>query len=554
MTKPQRFTAAAATVTAGAVVGWFTYPILTIIVLTLVGGYGWSRWYRRAGSAALVARWSDRAKKHHGVASFWTILRISSWWTLRRRARVLKPSLNGQSWWTRWRLTPIGHLGTRVIKSGRIWVRSTVEEHTLRLGAPRTGKSGNLANVILDAPGAVLATSTGSDLIHNTADLRAKLGPVHVFNPSNVGGIPSTLGFNILGGCEDPRIARERAADLISATPLAEAKKEQEWVGQSTDALGVLMHAAAVGGTTMHRVQRWIADPDSAAEEVIKILRKQSQHPDTITQAWQFFKLGRPQSSVTMGIKPALLWLADPVAAACAGVGAFNVAEFLQQRGTIYLLAEDDSPVAPLVTAFAGYITRTARRIANQQPRERLEPAFTLCLDEAPIICPLPIPKWASDLGKRNITMHVCGQSFSQFQHRFGDKPAGALLTNCATRIVFGGIADDAGLRTFSTLSGGLLTPSQIDQLPQFHALVLRRGLLPIVGRMPMVWQRPDHKAAARAAVWQPRITRLGALCRAPFTRAALRSKPAREPIAALPAGGTADREFAELLQQHGLS
>jgi type IV secretion system protein VirD4 len=557
MTRHRWVAVTVAAVACAALVGWVTFPVLTVTLLVLcalIAGYSvwWRR--RRAGSAALVARWTDRAKRHHGVANFWAILRASSWWTLRRRATVLRPSLNGRSWWARWRHTPITELGTRVIRSGWLWVRSSIEEHTLMLGAPRTGKSGKLASVILDAPGAVLVTSTGGDLVRNTAHLRAKLGPVHVFNPSNVGGLESTLGFNVLDGCHDPRTAGERAADLLSATPLAQGHKDKEWVERATEALGAFMHAAAISGGTMHHVQRWVADPDAAIEPVLGILRD-SPEPTIGYQALQFFKLGRPQSSVCMTITPALRWLADPIAVACASTGSFDVSEFLKQRATVYLLAEKDGPIAPLITALAGHIARSARRIADQQPCERLEPGLTMCLDEAPSICPLPLPAWSSDMGKRSITMHVCAQSLSQLQDRWGDKPAGALLTNCATKLVFGGTADDVGLRAFSTLSGGLLTPAQINQLPELHALVFRRGLLPIVGRPQMVWQRSDYKAAATSAVWQPRLARLAGLCKtlSPRRRAVAAQAPAYECLA-LPAGGTADREYAALLEETGLS
>ena len=555
MTKHKRFAIAAGIIIVAVLVGWFTYPlatILTALLLTLAGGYGALWRHRRAGSAALVRRWTDRAKKHHGVANYWTILRVSSWWTLRRRARVLRPSLNGQTWWARWRQTPITELGTRVIRSGWLWVMSSVEEHGITLGGPRQGKSGRLASVILDAPGAALVTSTGGDLVRNTAQLRSEGGPVYVFNPSNVGGLESTLGFNVLDGCENPRTAGERAADLLSATPLAQGHKEQEWIERATEALGAFMHAAALGGKTMHHVQRWVADPDAAIETVLGILRD-SPEPTIGFHALQFFKLGRPQSSVCMTITPALRWLADPVAVACASWGSFDVEQFLAQRGTIYLLAEKDGPVAPLITALAGHITRTARRVADQQDYERLEAALTLVLDEAPSICPLPLPAWTADSGKRNITLHIGAQSLSQLYDRWGEKSAGTLLTNCATVMVFGGTKDPAGLNSFSTLAGGLLTPSQIQQLPPLHAVVFRNGMLPVVGRPQMVWHRADHKAATRKAAWDSRVAKLGAICRAPFARAIAARRPVRQPIAALPAGGTAVREHEQLVEQHGL-
>src|SRR6476660_121657 len=99
MTKCKRVAIPVGVVACVALVGWFTHPALTVLtltVLTVAIGYGVLGRHKRAGSAALVARWTKRATKHHGVANFWTILRLSSWWTLRRHATVLRPSLNGQ--------------------------------------------------------------------------------------------------------------------------------------------------------------------------------------------------------------------------------------------------------------------------------------------------------------------------------------------------------------------------------------------------------------------------------------------------------------------------
>jgi len=53
----------------------------------------------------------------------------------------------------------------------------------------RTEKSGWLARRVIDAPGAVLVTSTRVDLHHLTAGLRARRGVVYVFNAVGLGGL-----------------------------------------------------------------------------------------------------------------------------------------------------------------------------------------------------------------------------------------------------------------------------------------------------------------------------------------------------------------------------
>jgi type IV secretion system protein VirD4 len=522
--------------------GWFTHPALTVSLLValliLTGAGAWWR-HRRAGSAALVHRWATRAEKLHGVASPWMVLRSSSWWTARRQAKILLPRLRDVSFWTRWR-TPINELATHLIRVGWVWVLSLIKEHTLTFGAPQQGKSGRLSDLINRATGPVMAVSTGGDLVRNTGRIRAGIGPIYVFNPCNIGGLASTIGFNLLDDCGNPQTARERAHDLLAGTPMADAQKNAEWVEHAETALAALMHAAALGGKTMAHVQMWAADPDAAAPEVMHHL-KDTPSPSVRMEAGQFFTLGRPRSSVSMTIMPALRWLADPKAAACAQTGSLDVEKFLADRGTIYLLAEKDGAVAPLVNAFAMTITRRARRIADSQEYERLDEAFTIVPDEAPAICPMDLPSLTSDMGKRNITFHICAQSLPQIQDRWGERGAGALLTNCASIFVFGGTKDPASLATFSTLIGErspghkVLTPDQFMRLPVFHAVLFRNGILPVVGKPPMVWNRRDYRATQRAAVWGPRWHRITHALTVRRVAARQRLVPLEKPMLALP-------------------
>ena len=65
-----------------------------------------------------------------------------------------------------------------------------LEEHLLVMAPPRTYKTAFLADVILRYPGPVIATTTKPDIYALTSAVRAELGPVHVFNPQHIGGVP----------------------------------------------------------------------------------------------------------------------------------------------------------------------------------------------------------------------------------------------------------------------------------------------------------------------------------------------------------------------------
>ena len=65
------------------------------------------------------------------------------------------------------------------------------EHQTAIIAPPRVGKSGFLGEWMLSHRGACVSFTTRADLYELTAGTRAQLGPVHVFNPYGVGGIPS---------------------------------------------------------------------------------------------------------------------------------------------------------------------------------------------------------------------------------------------------------------------------------------------------------------------------------------------------------------------------
>src|SRR5437764_1074228 len=145
---------------------WF---LLTGVLLLAGVGLVWRN--QRGGSAGLVNRWARRGRRNHGLASPWAILRVSSGLAMRRKACVLRPSLRRLGW-RRW-LVSAREVATPVARVGLLRVWSPVEDVTLRIGGPRTGKTGELCGRILDAPGAVIATSTRTDLIEITGPSRS---------------------------------------------------------------------------------------------------------------------------------------------------------------------------------------------------------------------------------------------------------------------------------------------------------------------------------------------------------------------------------------------
>ena len=520
----------------GYVPGQSRWAWLLVAGLVLLGVAVMRLRQRRGGSSGVVDRWSRKSRRNGGVASTWAIIRHGSFLPVRWKAKVLRPSLRQLGWWGRLAV-PTRAYATPLARVGWLRVWSACEDVTLRVGGPRTGKTGELAGRILDAPGAVIVTSTRTDVIDLTAPLRRKLGSVRVFNPSGLGGLASTIVFDPLSGCADPAVAEYRAGDLVAggSAPGGDGGERAYWSTQARMALAGLMHAAALGGAGMRDVLAWVANPDAGADDVRRYLRR-SPGSAFGEFAEQFLTNNdRTRSSICSTIMPALAWLTNPTAAAAAGVdaqtttGGFDVPALLEQNGTVFLLGAEDAQTAPLLCALVGHIARDARKTAGLSPAGRLDPPLTLALDEAALICPVPLDNWTADMGGRGVTIHIAVQSRAQLRQRWGDNGAAAILNNSATLLIYGAGKDGDDLGGYATLIGErdeevatydaqgnltgishrrvpVLSPALLAQLPFRRVVIIRRGMAPAVGKVQMAWKRGDVRRANLAITWTPRL------------------------------------------------
>ncbi len=488
-------------------------------------------------STAIIARWSSRSKRNGGVASRWDLFRVASTWAMRRKAAVLRPSLDQVSWWRRMR-TPVTEYATELATVGRRGVWSPCEDVTLRVGGPRTGKTGELAGRIVDAPGAVIATSTRKDIVGLTGPSRKAIGPVRLFNPSGIGHLQSTVTWTPLAGCADLATAQRRAADMIPASAHDEGER---WDAQARRILSVFLHAAAVAKLPMRAVLAWASAPEDpkSQQRVDEALSMMPNSPATRAvrfDARQFFEMNdRTQTSITTTMMPALQWLTDTSAAGIGDVDptgddVFDVSTFLHEKATLYLLGAETGVTAPLIAALTAEIAYTARMVAEDQPAGRLDPPLTIALDEAALICPVPLDKWTADMGGRNITLHISLQSRSQLRQRWGVDGAATVLNNVATILVYGGQRDPDDLAAWSNLSGErdedvdthdaegelasttghrvpVLSAAQIANLPERHVLIIKRGMPAAVGQTVMAWKRRDVKKTNKEHPYEPRRT-----------------------------------------------
>ena len=188
----------------------------------------------------------------------------------------------------------------------RIFARA--EDQTLILSLPRSGKSGMLGDRVIDHPGAVLVTESRPDIYTATAGYRARLGPIEVFNPEDVSGIPSTFRWGMTIGCEDPAEAIRRATDLVGA--IANVGEMAWWVEKSAAALAAGMHAAALLGGDMGDVWAWSNGYGTGTVDDART------HPAASLELFgalaELDRPGKTADSIRLTMSKALTWLAIP--------------------------------------------------------------------------------------------------------------------------------------------------------------------------------------------------------------------------------------------------
>ena len=439
-----------------AMPGPAAYWIVTCGCLVVAGGLLWLAW--RALTDGAFSRRSVRVRSLPGMASAGEAQRAAGRGALLRRAPIVRPSLATASA----ELEP-EQVGYRLgrLRGRELWC--SVEDSVLLVGPPRMGKGLHLVIPwVLDAPGPVVATSTRPDTLAVTFHARKKLGPVAIFDPQRLAGLPDGLRWSPVRGCEAPRTALVRARGLAAGAGWgASVSDSQFWSGQTETALRCLLHAAALDHRGAVDLYRWSLNP-ALAEDAVTILNRHTAAAAGWADALDAAVHADPRTrdSVWLGVRQSLAALADPdvLAAVDPGEGeAFDPADFLRASGTLFLLASavTSASCGPLVAAFVEDITETARVMAARAAGARLDPPLLLALDEIANLTPLPsLPSLMAEGGGTGITTLAVLQSLAQARHRWGEHAADTIWDAATVKVVLGGLAKMRDLEDVARLLG----------------------------------------------------------------------------------------------------
>jgi type IV secretion system protein VirD4 len=395
----------------------------------------------------------------------------------------------------------------------------------------------------------VISTTTKPDVFALTSGVRAAVGPVHVFNPQSIGGVPSTFRWSPVAGCENQAVAIRRADAFAQAVSQRGVEDGTFWSAKASDYMRAYFHAAALSGADMQVVAQWVlgADPGTAEQ----ILAESGAVQWAMTLAELRGEAQKTASTVRMVMSRALSFMADPALAASVlpgGQGGFDITGFLAGRGTLYMIADseqEDAPVAPLFAAMAGEIHYQAELLGQASAGGRLDPPLLMGLDEVTQICPVPLPAWLSDSGGKGIQIISVAHGEAQLAGRWHGYGKQVVLDTSGVKCFLPGITDTGTLDAASKLCGhaaftehsrdrhgwyaqtgryDIATPDMIRQLPPKFALVIRGAAAPVIARLPAAWHDKAYRRARR------RGQHIAALAPAPPARIAEPVPPRPQP------------------------
>jgi len=495
------------------------YWITTTLLLAVLGAGVWWVWTKVRHHSKSV---QTDPRRLQGIATSGEVSRVASDTALIKRAGTLRPSLDAP------KPSDVGYLLGRS-RGKRVW--ASVEDSILLVGPPRSGKGLHVViNAILDAPGAVVTTSTRPDNLTATLRARQRIGPVAVFDPQHLAeGLPAGLRWSPVRGCEDPLTAMIRATGLASGTGLSAGGVEGGgfWEGKTRTALQALLHAAALDNRPPAELFRWTLDPTAAAEAVAILTGSTGAAAGWAESLEAMIDADpRTRDSIWQGVSLALAALADPrvLDAVTPRSGEhFDPEAFLSESGTLYLLATGAGAGASsaLVAALVEDLIETARRMAARSAGARLDPPVLLALDEIGNLAPLPsLPTLMAEGGGTGITTMPVLQSLAQARDKWGENAANAIWDAAIVKIILGGVSNSRDLQDLSTLIGErdeytdsttigdhgtrsnqrsirrvpILPPDRLRTLPFGTGITMLRSAPPIVTNLRSWATRDDAK------------------------------------------------------------
>jgi type IV secretory pathway TraG/TraD family ATPase VirD4 len=327
------------------------------------------------------------------------------------------------------------------------------ETAVLVIGPPRSGKTSSLVvPTVLDAPAAVVSTSTKPDVLKATAVHRARLGRSFLFDPFATTEHPwwvHQLRWSPVAGCESFDRATAIAFAMASAArPGVVGTEAGHWVERAQALLTPLLFAAATRDLDMRAVLRWVLARE--LREPFAIIEASGHEMAGATLAGVAATDERELSGIFSAASGLLAAYRTEAVMASTVRPNFDPATFARSTDTLYLCApaQHQNLLAPLVVVLLEQIA------AATFARPSFAAPVVFALDEVANIAPLPgLPSLAAEGGGQGLVTLACLQDLSQARERWGQAAEG-FFTLFGTKVILPGVADRRTLELISALGG----------------------------------------------------------------------------------------------------
>lgn len=298
------------------------------------------------------------------------------------------------------------------------------------LYAPRESRHPTATQAIRDAEGPILIVTSNPAIWLDTKDARAKLGPVHVYDPTHLCDTPARLHWSPTTGCETKETAKARAQALL-APVRPTAKIDQAVADVAETLLRSYLHAAAIEARTIRHVHRWCQG--AQIQDAVRTLRTHPKAAPGSAGELEAALTAHPErrdiaQELTSRALSALFTVNIREACTPNRNDALALDSFVDEGGTLYVVGESiEDPrthpgAMPLLTALTSSVVERGRRMAERSSSGRLDPPLTLVLDDVAAVAPLPqLPELLAAGADRGLPTLALLRSREQARTRWPD-------------------------------------------------------------------------------------------------------------------------------------
>ncbi|WP_174188538.1 type IV secretory system conjugative DNA transfer family protein [Nocardia barduliensis] len=413
-------------------------------------------------------------------------------------------------------------IGTSVVGAERLY--GSYDDLYLDVWGPRQGKSTCRAvPAIVGAIGPVIATSNNRDIVDATRHVRATKGStIWVFDPDGVAGEAPDWFWDPIAwvGGDDLRAAH-LARHFADADKRTDAHDYFEIEGE--ELLAALLLAASVERRSILQVWEWVTYPQDT--EPLELLRKHQRSFAAAGLAAVYNMDIRQQNGIFGTAKKMVRCLKftsiHPWITPDSDRQAFDEAEFIDTRGTLYALsAEGRGVAAPLVSAFIEAVLDVAASRCGKGV-----PSLAVLDDAANVVRWRDFPQRCSHYGSRGVTVMTMLQSWAQGVRCWGHDGMKELWSAATIKSVGSGVDDVPFLRervngigdhdvesrsvkvstrgigySKSITSTSTLGVSDLRSLPRRRAVLFASGTPPVLIETEPWWEGP-HADEVRASL-----------------------------------------------------